>query len=137
MIFRPTIGFAAFLLATAALAAEPRPGAAPAAAVSPPIASAPTVAATPAQLALARTIVVDSGIASSFRLIIPQYLEQIALSVTRTRPEMVPDLNLVLAAVRPEFDKKVEEMIDSAAQLYTQRFSQKELEDVAAFFKSA
>jgi len=136
VIFRPTIGFATLILATAALAGE-RPGAVPAAAVSPPIASAPTVAATPAQLALARTIVVDSGIASSFRLIIPQYLEQIALSVTRTRPEMVPDLNLVLAAVRPEFDKKVEEMIDSAAQLYTQRFSPKELEDVAAFFKSA
>ena len=43
----------------------------------------------------------------------------------------------MLAAVRPEFDKKVDEMIDSAAQLYTQRFSPKELEDVAAFFKSA
>ncbi|BBU60258.1 hypothetical protein MSC49_01930 [Methylosinus sp. C49] len=137
MIFRLTIGFAAILLATAAIAAEQRPSAAPAAAVSPPVASAPTVAATPAQLALARAVLVDSGVASSFRLIIPQYLEQIALSVTRTRPEMVPDLNLVLAAVRPEFDKKVEEMIDSAAQLYTQRFSQKELEDVAAFFKSA
>ncbi|OAI30681.1 hypothetical protein A1351_07570 [Methylosinus sp. R-45379] len=137
MIFRLTIGFAALILATAAIAAEQRPGAAPAAAVSPPIASAPTVAATPAQLALARAVLVESGVASSFRLIIPQYLEQIALSVTRTRPEMVPDLNLVLAAVRPEFDKKVEEMVDSAAQLYTQRFSPKELEDVAAFFKSA
>ncbi|WP_244613258.1 DUF2059 domain-containing protein [Methylosinus sp. Ce-a6] len=139
VIFRLTIRFAALILATAVFAAEQRPGAAPAAAVAPPVASSPPTAssASPAQLALARSVLVDSGIASSFRLIIPQYLEQIALSVTRTRPEMVPDLNLVLAAVRPEFDKKVEEMIDSAAQLYTQRFSQKELEDVAGFFKSA
>jgi hypothetical protein len=139
VFFRPTIRLAALILATAASAGEQRPGAAPAAAVAPPIASSPPIAsaATPAQLALARSVLVDSGIASSFRLIIPQYLEQIALSVTRARPEMVPDLNLVLAAVRPEFDKKVDEMIDSAAQLYTQRFSPKELEDVAAFFKSA
>ncbi|CAN2534630.1 hypothetical+protein [Methylocapsa aurea] len=136
MFFRPTIRLAALILATAAYAGEQRPGAAPAAAVAPPIASVPPLVASPAQLALARAVLVDSGVASSFRLIIPQYLEQIALSVTRTRPDMVPDLNLVLAAVRPEFDKKVDEMIDSAAQLYTQRFSPKELEDVAAFFKS-
>lgn len=138
-IFRLTIRFAAFILATAACAADQRSGATPAAAVAPPVASPPPAAAppSPAQLALARSVLVESGVASSFRLIIPQYLEQIALSVTRTRPEMIADLNLVLAVVRPEFDRKVDEMIDSAAQLYTQRFSQKELEDVAAFFKSA
>jgi hypothetical protein len=118
--------------------AEQRKGAASAAAVAPPVASSVTPsAASPAQIALARAVIVDSGIASSFQLIIPQYLEQIALSATRTRPDIVADLNLVLAAIRPEFDKKVDEMIDSAAQLYAQRLTQKELEDISAFFKSA
>ncbi|PWB84357.1 MAG: hypothetical protein C3F11_01815, partial [Methylocystaceae bacterium] len=112
-------------------AGRPANAAAPAAAVAPPVA-----AAGPAQLALARSVVIDSGIASSFQVIIPQYLDQIGISLTRTRPELIADLNVVLANIKPEFDKKADEMIDSAAQLYLQRLSQKELEDVAAFFKS-
>jgi hypothetical protein len=119
---------------SAALSAERRPAAA--AVVAPPVSSSPSPAASPAQIALARAVIVDSGISSSFQLIIPQYLEQIALSVTRTRPELVADLNVALAAIRPEFDTKVDEMIDSAAQLYAQRLTQKELEDISAFFKS-
>jgi hypothetical protein len=141
VLFRAFLAFssvAAVLAPLSTEAGERRPGAAPAAAVAPPVSSAASpAAATSAQIALARAVVVDSGISSSFQLIIPQYLEQIALSVTRTRPELVADLNLVLAEIRPDFDKKVDEMIDSAAQLYAQRLSQKELEDVSAFFKSA
>lgn len=139
MLFRAFLAFmsaAAVLAPLSTEAGERRPGAAPAAAVAPPVASAASPAATPAQIALARAVIVDSGISSSFQLIIPQYLEQIALSVTRTRPELVADLNLVLAEIRPDFDKKVDEMIDSAAHLYAQRLSHKELEDVSAFFKS-
>lgn len=120
------------LAATPAAAESPAP-ATPAAAAAPPIASS----ASPAQLALARAVVIDSGIASSFQVIIPQYLDQIGLSLTRTRPEIISDLNVVLANIKPEFDKKANEMIDSAAQLYLQRLTQKELEDVSAFFKSA
>ncbi len=89
-----------------------------------------------AQLALAHDIVVNSGVANSFLLIIPQYLDQIGVTFSRTRPEIVSDLNLVLAGIKPEFEKKADEMVDTAARLYSQRFSQKELEDLAAFFKS-
>jgi uncharacterized protein len=91
---------------------------------------------TAGQIALARDVVLNSGIASSFQVVIPQYLDQIGITLSRTRPEVVTDLNVVLANIKPEFDKKVDEMIDSAAKLYAQRLSQKELEDVAAFFKS-
>ena len=104
-------------------------------------ASAPGRAATDqptaAQIALAREVVTNSGIASSFQVVIPQFLDQIGITLSRTRPEVVSDLNVVLANIKPEFDKKVDEMVDSAAKLYVQRLSQKELEDVAAFFKSA
>lgn len=124
------------LAATPALAGQ-TPAPAPAAAVAPPVAAArPSASVAPAQLALARSVVIESGIASSFQVIIPQYLDQIGMTLTRTRPELIADLNVVLADLKPEFDKKANEMIDSAAQLYLQRLSQKELEDVAAFFKS-
>jgi hypothetical protein len=139
VLFRPFIAIllgAAALAPSPAISAERRPAATPAA-VAPPVSSAVSPATTPVHIALARSVVVDSGISSSFQLIIPQYLEQIALSVTRTRPELVADLNVVLANVKPDFDKKVDEMIDSAAQLYAQRLTLKELEDVSAFYKSA
>jgi uncharacterized protein len=93
-------------------------------------------APTPAQIALARDVVLNSGIASSFQVVIPQYLDQIGLTLSRTRPELITDLNSVLANIKVDFDKKVEEMIDTAARLFADRLSQKELEDTANFFKS-
>jgi hypothetical protein len=109
------------------------------------LAAAPALAEQPAkrpapsatQLSLARDVVIHSGIASSFQVVIPQYLDQIGVTLSRTRPEVVADLNLVLANIKPDFDKKAEEMIDTAARLYAERLSQKELEDTANFFKSA
>jgi hypothetical protein len=91
---------------------------------------------TQAQLSLARDVVIHSGIASSFQILIPQYLDQIGASLSSARPEVASDLKLVLAKIKPEFDKKAEGMIDTAARLFLQRLSQKELEDVAIFFKS-
>jgi hypothetical protein len=106
---------------------------------APAVAEQPAARAAPAaaQLALARDVVINSGIASSFQVVIPQYLDQIGVTLSRTRPEVVADLNLVLANIKPDFDKKADEMIDTAARLYAERLSQKELEDTANFFKSA
>lgn len=101
-----------------------------------PAVAEPSTQPEPQQLALARSVVVDSGIASSFQTIIPQYLDQIGLTFSRTRPELVADLNVVAATVKVEFDKEADEMIDTAARLYAQRLTQKELEDVSAFFRS-
>jgi hypothetical protein len=106
--------------------------AAPALAEQTPARPAPTSA----QLALAREVVINSGIASSFQVVIPQYLDQIGVTFSRTRPELITDLNSVLANIKLDFNKKVEEMIDTAARLYAERLSQKELEDTASFFKS-
>ncbi|MBI3275621.1 MAG: DUF2059 domain-containing protein [Methylocystis sp.] len=107
---------------------------------APPALAEQSAPATPApsaaQLTLARDVVINSGIASSFQIIIPQFLDQIGVTLTRTRPELISDLNLVLANIKSEFDKKADDMIDTAARLYLQRLSEKELEDVSAFYKS-
>jgi hypothetical protein len=119
-----------------------RPGALPLAlalallAASPACAETQSANAEQAQLALARDIVTNSGVANSVQVIIPQYLDQIGVTFSRTRPELVADLNMVLAGLKPEFEKKAEDMVETVAKLYSQRFSRKELEDVAAFFKS-
>jgi uncharacterized protein len=116
-------------------------------AVSPVIAqqpakpAAPAPAATPAQpnpqqISLARDVVLYSGIARSFETVVPQYFDQISANITRTRPELVQDLKVVMAGLKPEFDKRVDEMIDNAARIYAAHLTEQQLKDAATFFKS-
>ncbi|MCB1543668.1 MAG: DUF2059 domain-containing protein, partial [Rhodoblastus sp.] len=70
-------------------------------------------------------------------IVIPQFLDQIGTRLTQTRPDLIKDLNVVMEQIKPEFDKRVETMIDAAGRLYAERMSEQELKDVAAFFKSA
>ena len=106
----------------------------PAAAPAPAAPSAP--APTPQQMSLARDVVLYSGIARSFQVVVPQYLDQIGTTLTQTRPDLIRDLNVVMEQVKPEFDKRVDEIVDNAARLYAARLTEQQLKDTAAFFKS-
>ncbi|MFV0279175.1 MAG: DUF2059 domain-containing protein [Rhodoblastus sp.] len=125
--FARALGFLALLGAPAQAQTAAQP-AAPAATPAPP---------TAAQLALGREIVVNSGVSRSFAIIIPQFLDQIGTRLTQTRPDLIKDLNAVMEQIKPEFDKRVDEMIDIAGRLYAERLSEQELKDASAFFKSA
>jgi hypothetical protein len=129
----------AFLLALSLAAISPALAQQPA---KPPAAAAPASPApaapqpSPQQILLARDVVLYSGIARSFEVIVPQYLDQIGTNLTRTRPDLIRDLNVVMEQVKPEFDKRVDEMIDNAARIYAARLTEPQLKDAAAFFKS-
>jgi hypothetical protein len=136
--------FAALTLALVApVAAQPKNAQTPAARTAAPAPAAapavlpPPAEPTPAQMAVARELITSSGIAGSFQLVVPQYLDQIGGALTRTRPDIAADLNTVLLGLKPEFEKQVGDMTETGARLFAQRFSQKELEDIVAFFKSA
>ena len=112
--------------------------AAPAHAQTSAPAAAPTPAApTAAQIALGKDIVVSSGVSRSFAIVIPQFLDRIGTQVTQTRPDLIKDLNVVMEQIKPEFDKRVEQMVDIAGRLYAERLTEAQLKEVAAFFKSA
>jgi hypothetical protein len=91
---------------------------------------------SPQQMSLARDVVLYSGIARSFQVVVPQYLDQIGSSLTRTRPDLIRDLNVVMEQLKPEFDKRVDEMVDNAARIYAARLNEQQLKDAATFFKS-
>lgn len=127
---------ALMLLAPAALAQAPRPGAkpaAPAAAAPAPAPQAPTI--TPNHLALAREVMLSSGIARSFDSIIPAFGEQIRQAAV-TRPELTADLDAVLTGLGPEMELQKQSMIDTAARIYAARLSEAELAEVSTFFRS-
>lgn len=118
-----------FLVGVSALAQQ----AAPAAATVAPVV-APTISA--AQLALARQIVNGSGLTRSFEATVPQMMVQINQAITRTRPELGPDLKGVLTTLVAEFSPQTSQMVDQAALIFASKMSEAEMKDIAAFFAS-
>ena len=135
-----SVAAGALLFAAAGAQAQTAP-AAPAtpAAPSAPAGKVPDVGqpeVPPAQLAAARQLVIASGMSRSFEPMVPQLSQQIVPLLTRTRPELKDNLQVVIKQLEPEFAKKGEEMTDIAAKIYARRMSQDELEKAAAFFDS-
>jgi uncharacterized protein len=95
-----------------------------------------SAAPSPSHLAAARALVVACGISRSFTNIIPQFMDQIASSLTQTRPEIAQDLTAVLTGLKPEFDRQADEMVDIAAQIYAKQMSEQDLKAAVTFFES-
>jgi hypothetical protein len=57
-------------------------------------------------------------------------------TLSRTRPELRNDLIATVKALKPEFDKRDEEMVDTTARYFAALMSEQALKETAAFFKS-
>ena len=101
----------------------------------PPPATNQAPIVSPGHLALAREVMLNSGLARSIDSIIPTMAEQIRKNSV-TRPELAQDLDDVLKGLDPEMALQKQRMIDIAAQIYAKRLSEAELADIAAFFRS-
>ncbi|POR43886.1 DUF2059 domain-containing protein [Methylobacterium sp. V23] len=145
---RRLAALAALVLASAPLAAQAqapaqkppaaKPGAkpsTPAAAPAPSTPAAQTPAYSANHLALAREVMLNSGIARSFDSIIPAFAERIRQGAV-TRPELSKDLETVLTSLEPEMELQKQAMIDTAARIYAARLSEAELNEIATFFRS-
>ncbi|AWN41909.1 DUF2059 domain-containing protein [Methylobacterium durans] len=107
----------------------------PAAAPQKPPAKPATPAISPNHLALAREVMLGSGIARSFDSIIPAFAEQIRKQAL-TRPELQKDLDEVLKGLEPEMELQKQRMIGIAAGIYAKQLSEAELQEIATFFRS-
>jgi hypothetical protein len=88
----------------------------------------------PESLGLARRVVVDSGLARSFRGLVEQMQADLKAQAAATRPDATKDLAAVLAELQPDFDTAADAMTDRAAGFYAARLSRRELGDIAVFF---
>ena len=131
------LGFALGLAlpnAADAQANKPAPAAKPA--PNTPAANTPAASTfTPSHLALAREVMLSSGIARSFDSVLPAFADQIRKQAV-TRPELAKDLDEVLASLQPEMELQKQRMIDIAARTYAAKFSEAELKEIATFFRS-
>jgi hypothetical protein len=96
----------------------------------------PIPQATPTHLACAKDLVNKSGMGRTFQSIVPDMMRQVNSTVTRTRPELIPDMKSVLDALQPEFMKYADEMTESAARVYTALLNEAECKEALTFFSS-
>jgi hypothetical protein len=88
-----------------------------------------------AHVAVAREVALGSGMTRSFDSITDQVLQQLS-QMNVTRPEIKADLDQVVEALKPEMEQQKQLMVTAAARVFSERMSEAELRDVAAFFKS-
>jgi uncharacterized protein len=103
---------------------------------APPAAAAPATF-TDAHLAAAREVVLGSGLSRGFDGMIPQIADQIRGSVSRTRPELIKDMEEILRVIVTDLNVQTEQMVVAAARLFAARLTEPELKEIGAFFKTA
>ena len=91
---------------------------------------------TPAAVAVAREVVELKGGSAMFDPVIISMIEQTKAALMQTNPQLAKDLEAVGTQLRTEFVPRRSELMAEAAKLYANRFSEQELKDMAAFYKS-
>lgn len=91
---------------------------------------------SPATLAIAKEIIEAKGASRMFDPAIPGVIETAKNTFAQSNPALIKDLNEVAAQLRTEYAGKRAEISDQMARVYAQRFSEDEIKDVLAFYKS-
>jgi hypothetical protein len=87
-------------------------------------------------IATAKELITVKGGTAIYEPLIPGVIEQAKCVFLRTNPMLGKDLNEVATKLRSEFAARSGELVNDAAKLYATRFSEKELKDALAFYKS-
>jgi len=91
---------------------------------------------TAAAIGKARELVELKGGNAMFEPVIISMIEQTKGALLQTNPQLAKDLNDVATQLRSEFSPRRNELMTEAAKLYALRFSEQELKDILAFYKT-
>lgn len=90
----------------------------------------------PSALALAKELIVLKGSTQLWDAVVPGVIEQAKGVFMQTNPALGRELNDVAAQLRAEYAPRASQLVDQVAQLYAKTFTEQELKDALAFFKS-
>jgi hypothetical protein len=102
------------------------------AAMSPAQAQQPSANA----IALAKEIIIVKGGNAIYDPVIPQIVNQARTVFLQANPLLGKDLGEVAAKLQAEYTPRTAEVINDGARLYASKFTEQELKDVLAFYKS-
>lgn len=89
-----------------------------------------------ASLQVAKQLMTVTHATSLFNPLIAGVVEQAKLFFLQQNPNLGKDLNDVAAKLRTELKPRFSEITNEVAQLYAQNFTEQELKDILAFYKS-
>jgi len=101
-------------------------------AVSPAQAQQPTANA----IAIAKEIIVVKGGSTIYDPVVPQIVDRARTIFLQSNPMLSKDLNEVAAKLRAELTARTAELLNDGAKLYAAKFTEQELKDILAFYKS-
>jgi hypothetical protein len=87
-------------------------------------------------IALAKEIITAKGAANIYDPIIPGVIERAKGNFIQINPMLLKDLNEVAAKLRAESNGRAAEIFNEVAKLYAARFTEQELKDVLAFYRT-
>jgi hypothetical protein len=91
---------------------------------------------SPAAIATAKQLVELKGATRMFDILIPGIVESAKNSFLPTHPQLAKDLNEVADRLRAEFAPRRADIANEFATVYAQHFTEQEMKDVIAFFKT-
>ncbi len=91
---------------------------------------------TPSAQALAKELIVLKGSTQLWDAVVPGVIEQVKAVFMQTNPALGRELNDVAAQLRTEYAPRASQLVDQVAQLYARTFTEQELKDALAFYKS-
>jgi hypothetical protein len=89
-----------------------------------------------ASVALAKQVIAAKGASNLYDPILPGVIEQAKNMFLQQNPMLSRDLNEVAGRLRNDLRPRAAELSDEIARLYAGRFSEQELKDVLAFYKT-
>jgi hypothetical protein len=91
---------------------------------------------TPASIAIAKEIVTIKGGDNMFGALIPNVVEQAKSMFEQQNPALGKDLTTVAAKLRTDLAPRMAEVNDEIAKSYASHFTESELKEMLAFYKS-
>lgn len=92
--------------------------------------------ASPAAVAAANEIVSTTGAMALFQPLIPGVIEQAKNLYLQQNPGLGKDANAIALQMREDLAPRISEISNQIALLYAERFTEQELKDLLAFYKS-
>jgi hypothetical protein len=90
----------------------------------------------PSAIATAKELLTAKGAITMFDPLIPGMVESTKNTFVPMNPGLFKDLNEVATRLRAEFNPRRNEVIEEIARLYAQKFTEAEMKEVIAFYKT-
>ena len=93
-------------------------------------------APSPVAIALAKEIILAKGTSAGFDSVGPSVVEKAKSVYLQLNPSLSRDLNEVAAKLKLEYAPRFAEPLNEAAKAYASKFTEQELKEILAFYKS-